>query len=87
VPGACEQVATACAATVKALTERQERLAGSLALVKGTASLADAKCAALGAEIARLYRDSGLRRPASPGGGAKKATPRVPKAHVGVITK
>lgn len=86
MPGAREQVATACAATVKALTMRQERLAGSLSLVKGTASLADAKCDALGAEIARLYRDSGLRRPRSSGGygsaGAKKATPRVPKGPV-----
>ncbi|EIE25820.1 hypothetical protein COCSUDRAFT_40078 [Coccomyxa subellipsoidea C-169] len=74
-----EKVATACAATVKALTARQERLANSLSLVKGTASLADAKCAALGAEIAKLYRDSGLKRAAHSGSSGKKV-PRMPLA-------
>ncbi len=73
------QVATACAATVKALTVRQERLANSLSLVKGTASLADAKCAALGAEIAKLYRDSGHKRAAHSGSSGKKV-PRMPLA-------
>ena len=72
------QVATACAATVKALTTRQERLAHSLSLVKGTASLADAKCAALGTEIAKLYRDSGLKRAAHAGcSSSGKKVPRV----------
>ncbi|BDA44042.1 hypothetical protein COCOBI_05-2260 [Coccomyxa sp. Obi] len=73
-----EKVATACAATVKALTTRQERTANSLSLVKGTASLADAKCAALGAEVAKLYRDSGLKRAASPCDRKAHRIPRPP---------
>ena len=70
------KVATACAATVKAL----QRIGNSLSLIKGTASLADAKCAALGAEMAKLYRDSGLKRAVSPCEKKTHRTPRPPTA-------
>ena len=61
----CGQVATACAATVRALGSKQERLGGSVGQAKQAAALADAKCAALGAELARLWRESGVKRIAS----------------------
>lgn len=60
------QVATACAATVKAVATKQERLASTLSIAKEGIALADAKCTALGAEIARLYRDHGFRRRLDP---------------------
>ena len=61
----CQQVATACAATVRALGAKQERLGGSVGQAKQAAALADAKCATLGAELARLWRESGVKRAAS----------------------
>jgi len=47
---------------VKAVAAKQERLSSALSLAKQGNALADAKCSALGAEIARLYRDHGARR-------------------------
>lgn len=47
---------------VNAAAGRHTALAGALGEVSGAAALADAKCAALGAEVARLHRS---RRPPS----------------------
>ena len=71
------QVATACAATVKAVSARQARLSGEVGKAQQAASLADAKCAALGAELAQLWRDSGWRRP--PSEALARRLQRIPK--------
>jgi Ser/Thr protein kinase RdoA (MazF antagonist) len=49
-------VAGACARTVAAAAGRHAALADALGEVSAAAALADAKCAALGAEVARLHR-------------------------------
>jgi hypothetical protein len=69
---------------VKALATKNERLSNTVSLLKGTASLADAKCSALGAELAKLYRDSGLKRASRPGTGTSlgKKMARVPAVHL-----
>lgn len=55
-PHAAMQVATACATTLKAVAARQRRLSIDLSVLKQGNALIDAKCSALGAETARLYR-------------------------------
>ena len=54
-----EQTASSCAATLRAMTAKHERLAGTLAVVKESANFAEAKCSALGSELARMHRQSG----------------------------
>ncbi|KAK9809114.1 hypothetical protein WJX72_009552 [[Myrmecia] bisecta] len=53
-----EKVATTFSATVKTVNNKQERLTGSLTAVRDAASMAEAKCSALGAEVARLHRSA-----------------------------
>lgn len=53
-----EQTASSCAATLRTVTAKHERMAGSLAVVKEAANFAEAKCSALGSEIARMHRQS-----------------------------
>lgn len=50
------QVATKCAATLKAVNVKEDRLTSVLGIAKHHREMADAKCAALGTEIAKLYR-------------------------------
>lgn len=71
------QVATACAATVKAVSAKQVRLSGEVGKAQQTASLADAKCAALGAELSQLWRDSGWKR--MPSEALARRLQRIPK--------
>ncbi|DBA90428.1 TPA: hypothetical protein ACH3X1_003700 [Trebouxia sp. C0004] len=53
-----EQTASSCAATLRTMTAKHERLAGTLAVVKEAANFAEAKCSALGSELARMHRQS-----------------------------
>ncbi len=53
-----EQTASSCAATLRTITAKHERLAGTLAVVKEAANFAEAKCSALGSELARMHRQS-----------------------------
>ena len=71
------QVATACAATVKAISAKQARLSGEIGKAQQAAGLADAKCAALGAELAQLWRDSGRKR--LPSEALARKLQRIPK--------
>ena len=50
------QVATTFAAAVKTLSTRQDSSFNVLSILKQGNSFVDAKCAALGAEIAQLHR-------------------------------
>ena len=50
------QVATKCAATLKAVNVKEDRLTSALGIAKHHREMADAKCAALGTVIAKLYR-------------------------------
>ena len=63
------QVATSCATVVKANTNWQETLSNVLSLLKQGNTFVDAKCTALGAEIARLHRNGccGVKRDAQNG--------------------
>ena len=51
-----EQTASSCATTLRTMTAKHERLAGTLAVVKEAANFAEAKCSALGSELARMHR-------------------------------
>ena len=53
-----EQTASSCSATLKTMTAKHERMAGTLAVVKEAANFAEAKCSALGSELARMHRQS-----------------------------
>ena len=53
-----EQTTSSCAATLRTMTAKHERLAGTLAVVKESANFSEAKCSALGSEIARMHRQS-----------------------------
>ena len=53
-----EQTASSCAATLRTMTAKHERVAGTLAVVKEAANFAEAKCSALGSELARMHRQS-----------------------------
>ena len=53
-----EQTASSCAATLRTMTAKHERLAGTLAVVKEAANFAEAKCSALGSELARMHRQA-----------------------------
>lgn len=53
-----EQTSSSCAATLRTMTAKHERLAGTLAVVKEAANFAEAKCSALGSELARMHRQS-----------------------------
>lgn len=53
-----EQTASSCAATLRTISAKYERLAGTLAVVKEAANFAEAKCSALGSELARMHRQA-----------------------------
>lgn len=51
-----EQTASSCASTLRTMTAKHERMAGTIAVVKESANFAEAKCSALGSELARMHR-------------------------------
>lgn len=56
-----EQTASSCATTLRTMTAKHERLAGTMAVVKESAKFAEAKCSALGSELARMHRHASSR--------------------------